>query len=213
MDSALALGFTALTVALAGGLGRPVRAALVAADLAVRDWSDAHRPAVLDTACQIGNELGRGGPLTSLSLLLAVVLVWRRRSAWPLAPVALAFALTFTVLTALKYVTDRAAPHADQPPQHLPHPELFGSGGVSYPSGHLVNAIVWYGVLVLLLAAWLPVPVRRLVRVVPPAVLTVTTVYLGFHWGTDTIAGLLLGLLLDRLVRRGMRQFRARYST
>ncbi|MBQ1068992.1 phosphatase PAP2 family protein, partial [Micromonospora sp. D75] len=40
------------------------------------------------------------------------------------------------------------------------------------------------------------------VRVVPPAVVFCTTVYLGWHWLTDSIAGLLLGLLLDRLLRR-----------
>ena len=40
------------------------------------------------------------------------------------------------------------------------------------------------------------------VRVVPPAVVFCTTVYLGWHWLTDSVAGLLLGLLLDRLLHR-----------
>lgn len=201
-DGVLVLGFTGLTVALAGGLGAASRSGLLAADRAVRDWSDGHRPPVLDTVTTVANLLGRGGPLTTLSTVIAVVLAWRTRSARPLAPVALAFGLTFTVLTALKNLTDRAAPHAYRPPDSVPHPELLGSGGVSYPSGHLVNAIVWYGVLVLLLARWLPVPARRLVRVVPAAVLTGSTVYLGFHWATDTLAGLVLGLLLERVLRR-----------
>ena len=82
------------------------------------------------------------------------------------------------------------------------HPERFGLGGQSYPSGHLVNALVWYGILALLLSPWLTPLLWRLVRIVPPVVLTLTTVYLGYHWLTDTVAGILLGVFLDRLLRR-----------
>ena len=86
----------------------------------------------------------------------------------------------------------------------VPHPErLFSDpASQSYPSGHLVVAIVWYGVLALLLTGLVPDRWRRLLRRVPPAVLFVTTVYLSFHWLTDSIAGLLLGLLLYRLLMR-----------
>jgi membrane-associated phospholipid phosphatase len=190
-DLVLAVAVAAVTLALAAG-------AFLGWDLAVRDWCDAHRPAVLYWPARAGNLLGQGGYLAELVLVLGLVLGWRRHSIRPLLPVGLAFVLTFGVLTPLKAWTDRAAPHASA----LPHPERLGSGGVSYPSGHLTNAIVWYGVLALLLAAWLPVLCRRVIRVAPPVVLCFTTVYLGFHWLTDTVAGLLIGLLLDRIMSR-----------
>lgn len=41
-----------------------------------------------------------------------------------------------------------------------------------------------------------------MIRVVPPLVVLTTTTYLGWHWLTDSVAGLLLGLLLDRLLHR-----------
>jgi len=47
-----------------------------------------------------------------------------------------------------------------------------------------------------------PPPVHRAIRVVPVVVVLVTTTYLGFHWVTDGLAGLLVGLLLDRLFSR-----------
>jgi membrane-associated phospholipid phosphatase len=190
-DALLAAAFVAVTLAVAAG-------AFLGWDLALRNWSDTHRPGTPYWLARAGNLLGQGGYLAELVLVLAVVLAWRRHSVRPVLPVAVAFALTFGILTPLKAWTDRAAPHAFV----LPHPERLGSGGVSYPSGHLVNAIVWYGLLALLLGPWLPVVWRRAVRVAPPVLLCLTTVYLGFHWLTDTVAGLLLGLLLDRVMRR-----------
>ena len=39
-------------------------------------------------------------------------------------------------------------------------------------------------------------------RIAPPVIVFCTTVYLNFHWLTDSIAGLLLGVLLARLLVR-----------
>jgi membrane-associated phospholipid phosphatase len=189
-DAVLVAGFAGLTLALWGG-------ALLGADVAVRDWCDGHRPVLLFWAARGGNLLGQGGFLAGLAAALAVLLSWRRRSVRPLLPVVAAFVLTFGALQPLKSLTARPAPHA-----LLAHPERFGPGGQSYPSGHLVNALVWYGILALLLSPWLTPVLWRVVRVVPPVVLTVTTVYLGYHWLTDTVAGVLLGIFLDRLLRR-----------
>jgi membrane-associated phospholipid phosphatase len=190
LDGLLVAGFAALTWALAAG-------AFLGWDLAVRDWVDGHQRFFHGIAWT-GNFLGQGTPLTALCLLLALFLAGRRRAVWPVLAVVAAFVLTFGTLTPLKDATDRAAPHTFS----VPHPERFGSGGNEYPSGHVTNALVWYGVLALLLSPWLPVAWRRVIRVAPPAILSVTTVYLGYHWLTDTVAGLLLGLFLDRLLRR-----------
>jgi membrane-associated phospholipid phosphatase len=189
-ELALLAGFVALTAALLAGY-------LLGIDVAVVHWCDSHRPPALDWLARQGNYLGQGGVLTLVCLGLALVLAVRRRSVRPILPVVAAFAVTFGTLQPLKTLTARPAPHAP-----LAHPERFGVEGVSYPSGHLVNALVWYGVLVLLLAPWLPHVWRLVLRIAPPAILTVTTVYLGFHWLTDTIAGLMLGFLLDHLLHR-----------
>jgi membrane-associated phospholipid phosphatase len=187
-DVVAAGAFTALTLLLSAGH-------LLTIDLSVRDWGDRHD--ALAPVAKVFNYLGQGGFFTIVSALLALFWAWRRHSVRPILPVAMAFALTFVSITALKHVTNRPAPHAT-----VPHPERFGGGGVSYPSGHLANAFVWYGVLALLLAPWLPPVWRWALRIGAPAILTFTTVYLGYHWLTDTVAGIALGSLLWRLIAR-----------
>jgi len=192
-DGLAVLGFAALTTALATGH-------LLGVDLSVRDWVDTHT--ALAPASGVLNRLGQGGFFTSVCALLAIYWAWRRHSVRPLLPVAMAFLLTYVVLTVLKTTSDRAAPHADHEVPPVVHPERFGSGGVSYPSGHLANAFVWYGVLALLLAPWLAPRWRWLLRIAAPVILAFTTVYLGYHWLTDTVAGILLGSVLWRLIAR-----------
>jgi membrane-associated phospholipid phosphatase len=192
-DLFLALGFVAVTLGVSSR-------ALIGADVWLRDWCDSHRPSVAYWAARAFNLLGQGGWLTAICLLLAAFLVWRRHSVRPVLPVLLAFALTFVSVTILKDLTDRPAPHAPSGDGYTHG--YFGAGGVSYPSGHLVNAIVWYGVLALLLGWWVAPRWRRALRIAPPAILCVTNAYLGFHWLTDIVAGVLLGLLLDRIVYR-----------
>jgi membrane-associated phospholipid phosphatase len=168
---------------------------LLAFDLRVRDWCAAHGG--LASIAVVFNYLGQGGFFTVVCGLLAVYWVWRRHSVRPLLPVIVAFVLSYVVLTVVKDITNRAAPKSP-----VAHPELFGSGGVSYPSGHLTNAFVWYGVLALLVAPWLTPRWRWFVRVAPPVILTVTTIYLRYHWFTDTAAGILVGFVLWRVIAR-----------
>jgi membrane-associated phospholipid phosphatase len=209
-DLLLLAGAAAITLALATGH-------LFALDRAVADWAADHRPpAAFDTAV-IFNYLGQGGPLTLLGVGLAVLLAVRLRTVRPLLVPVVAFALTTFTIGPLKVWTARPAPSAGIKEPYLPAEQtlpLFQHDlplrfAQSYPSGHVANAIVWYGVLALLLAPVLATFGRRLdprllltVRVVPPVVVLFTTTYLGWHWLTDSVAGLLLGLVLGRLLHR-----------
>lgn len=204
-DALLLAGFAALTAALAAGW-------LLDVDSAVAHWADRHRPRPLYWIARVLNFLGQGGwVLLPLSGGLAVTLGWRTRSIRPLLMVAAALLLTSATIGPLKLWTNRAAPRSEL----VDRVELFndlppGEYGESYPSGHVANAIVWYAVIALLLATLLrdlgrpdlPPGVRRAVRLVPPAVVFCTTTYLSYHWLTDSVAGLLLGVLLHRLLSR-----------
>lgn len=203
-ECALLAGFVALTAALASG-------AFLDLDYAVRDWWAAHLTRPVELAALGLNRLGQGGALTGLAAALAVLAAWRLGTVRPLLLVVFGFVLTTGVVLPLKHWTDRAAPRSALPDAA----ELFnalppGEYGESYPSGHVVVAIVWYGIILLLISTVLrsfgrrPVPpgVGQLVRAVPPVVVFGTTTVLGYHWLTDGVAAVLLGLLLDRAVSR-----------
>jgi membrane-associated phospholipid phosphatase len=189
--------FALLTGVLAAG-------GLLGVDTAVRDWCVSHTTQATYWLARVFNYLGNGGPLTLISLAIALFLAVRRRNLWPILPVAAAFLLTGVVIMPLQIWTERAAPGYTGPNavdlfnSSLP-PGTYDTG---YPSGHLVNTVVWYGVIALLLAPWLNRTARLWLRIAPPAIVFVTTIYLNFHWLTDSIAGLLLGVFIARLIDR-----------
>jgi membrane-associated phospholipid phosphatase len=202
-DAALVGGFVVLTAALAYGY-------LLGVDLAVREWVDANRPDAAYWVARLLNYLGQGGwLLTPVAAALAVAVGYRARSVRPLLLVGAALLLTYLTIGPLKVWTDRAAPSSTLPPTESV--QVFntlppGEYDLSYPSGHVANAIVWYGVIAVLVAALtagrLHPRLIRLVRLAPPAIVLVTTTYLNFHWLTDGLAAILLGLFLDRLLAR-----------
>lgn len=206
-EAAYASVLVAVTTALAAGTP------LIQLDLAVQDWSQAHRPPVAETVARILNRLGQGTPLLVISVLLAAWLGWRIRTVRPLLYAVAAAVLVVPTVLLIKYVTERGAPSSELPPEQtvrLMGPLPAWEYAAGYPSGHTVNTIVWYGVLVVLGTALLraygrgdpPAVLRRVVLAAPPVIVLATTTYLSFHWLTDGLAGLTLGLFIDRLLRR-----------
>jgi membrane-associated phospholipid phosphatase len=198
-DLALIAAFAAVTFALAQGH-------LLALDRHVADWADSHRPAALYWPARVLNYLGQGGQvLMPVAMVLAVLVALRRRSIRPGLVVVAAFVLTYLTIGPLKIWLDRAAPAFTGPDRTvLFNQAASGPKAMSYPSGHVANALVWYGVIALLAGALVTLSPRihLALRVVPPMIVFCTTTYLAFHWITDSIAGVFLGLVLTRLMAR-----------
>jgi membrane-associated phospholipid phosphatase len=96
------------------------------------------------------------------------------------------------VVYAFKWGTGRTAPAYPG--------SFFHRDGSSYPSGHVANAVIMWGV-----ARWqvvqfgLPDGVQRaawVLSLVGPVATGVAMVALDFHWVTDAVVGLAVGLLL-----------------
>jgi hypothetical protein len=194
-DALLVGGFALITILLAA------KTPLLHVDTAVRDFVDAHRPKWADTTLRAFNRLGQGGQvLTPLAVIVALLMARARHTVRPFLLVVGAFVITYVTIGPLKLWTDRTAPSDHK----VPNPELLFhyDPGLSYPSGHVVNAIVWYGVLATLLTGVLGPRVVTAIRYTVPLVLVFTTTWLSFHWITDGLAALLLGLFLQRILQR-----------
>jgi membrane-associated phospholipid phosphatase len=194
--------FVALTVALARGH-------LLDFDQRVADWAFAeHGQRQVYWTARTFNYLGQGAQVLMPVAAILTVLWWRRtRSIRAALPFVAAFVLTYFTIGPAKIFFDRAAPKFPLENRAvLFNPDASGALSVSYPSGHVANALVWYAVIAILLAGVLGRGLTGretfLVRFLPVIIVFVTTVYTGFHWITDSIAALFLGLVLARLIDR-----------
>lgn len=200
-DLLLLAGFAALTVAL-------VQGHLLTLDQRVADWALDHQPRIPYWTARVFNYLGQGGQiLTPVGLILTGVLFYRTRSVRALFPFIAAYVVTYLTIGPMKLYFDRAAPRYDGPYKtEMFNPVAGGDEARSFPSGHMGNSLVWYAVFGILIAALLRRTLTRweffAIRVLPVTIVFITTVYTGFHWLTDSVAGLLLGLVLARLVER-----------
>ena len=136
-----------------------------------------------------------GGRVTILVVLAGLVgyLAWRRRTVLPGFRVLTAVVLLTGVVYALKFGTGRTAPG-------YPGSYFFHDDGASFPSGHVANAVLMWGV-----ARWqavefdLPARVQRLfwwLSVVGPVLTGLSMISLDFHWVTDAVVGAAVGILL-----------------
>ncbi len=170
-------------------------------DLAAMSWSDAHRTATAWWISYTLSCLGQGGPLTIGTFAISGFLAWSRRSIRPLLLPATAFVLTYMLIGPIKLWSQRAAPHKG-PVEMFAHPTVVDGSGMAYPSGHVANSIVWWGILALILGPYLPPAVRWFLRVGMPATVAITMVYSDYHWLTDVVASVPLALVLSRLLYR-----------
>ncbi len=134
---------------------------------------------------------GRGFILIVLAGLVGY-LGWRFRTVVPLVRVLLALVLLTVVVYSFKYGTGRTAPAYPG--------SFFHRDGASYPSGHVANAVLMWGVarwqvVEYRLTAWVQRTARAL-SVAGPVATGVAMVSLDFHWVTDAVVGAAVGILL-----------------
>jgi membrane-associated phospholipid phosphatase len=133
--------------------------------------------------------LGQRGPATLTFLPFFIWVAWRQRSTAPLVLLGTALLwLNFSVGVA-KYALGRVGPmHSNQ--VH----KFFDLGNSIYPSGHVSNAVVLYG-----LVAWVAPKYRKTligIAVFLSVTVGLCTVYLRTHWFSDIVGGWIAGGLV-----------------
>lgn len=132
--------------------------------------------------------LGQRGPATMFFLPFFFWRAWRDRTPRPLVMLVTSLILLNLSVGIVKLATGRIGPGQT----HKTH-DVFVGGDI-YPSGHVSNTVVLYGLM-----AMIAVSYRRLIAVA--AVLLsvfvgLSTVYLDTHWFSDVIGGWIAGGLV-----------------
>ncbi len=192
--SVLAIAYVALTMAIAAGM-------FDALDKHVQQgmsslWSESLHPLFQAIA-----ELG-GLELTTLLMLALAIFLLRRgfgADAWVV--------LVFVAAQVLE-VLYKANLHHLGPPRTVAHADgpsitdlVSGTGPLanSFPSGHMVRAVIAYGLIAFVVQRLAPWPLARTLAI-PIATVVIVLVafdrlYLDVHWESDVLGGLLLGAI------------------
>ncbi|OLT18011.1 hypothetical protein BJF80_01555 [Serinicoccus sp. CUA-874] len=163
-------------------------------------WSDELTPRWTDFLDQVPNAVA--GQAVCLPILLAVAftLAWKHRTWRPILIAGAVEAGFYGVVGGLKIVLARTSPKADDVSGRFFNGGAAEHGwyGMTYPSGHAAEAILIYGAAAYLIVIYSHPDsrVRRRLGWVL-ALITVNAVavayYLGYHWPSDLIGGMLTG--------------------
>jgi undecaprenyl-diphosphatase len=195
----LVLGLV-LFVLVGWGVGEILTSVLRSADLnSVRDVA-AHRSAALTEAARVLTWAGSAFLLVPLALIACLLLA--RAGQRPEAfAVAVSLGGAILISTWVKLLVSRPRP---------PVAHLQGVTGASFPSGHATQASAFWLSLVLALraAGAPPMHTRVTAGLALLIVLTVAAsrVYLGVHYPSDVVAGVLLGTGWAAYVSRCLRR-------
>ena len=131
-------------------------------------------------------------PATGVVLTAIAVIIAAGRRRWRIAAYIATSVIGLTILMKIiKTIVQRPRPTVDR---------IIPESGFSFPSGHSVNAVAFYGALLVLAffylrRRWLKAIVM-LVLAAEIVLLPISRVYLGVHFPSDVTAGLLLGLVV-----------------
>jgi undecaprenyl-diphosphatase len=192
VNGALATAFVLLTVLVARQSGPLALDSRV--DRALPPPSGHGSVTLLSLPARLVTDAGLPELWVVVTLAIAGALSIRRRSAAPIRLVAPPVLVMAVAVLGLKAALGRVGPPGSDPP------DPFGL----YPSGHTATALVCAGALTALVAVSRPEWIGRL-RVasgVWAVAMAAALVQYRYHWLTDVIGSLLLGLLILRLTCR-----------
>jgi undecaprenyl-diphosphatase len=155
----------------------------------VQQFLVTHRESWLTAAMHLVTYLGDSSRVMGLALVMGLLWWWRTRNPGPLVLLTGAYVGARVIETTVKVLTHRPRPPAEQ--------ALDTFTRFAFPSAHVIYATVIYGALAFLLVTWSSRHgLRALIlatAVIIVALVGLSRMYLGAHWLTDVLGGMILG--------------------
>lgn len=160
---------------------------LVVLDRSVERWAEQSSTAATDAVLRVVTDLGGTLVVVFIAIAVALVGVWRwRRWAIPVF-LTLVIAGQSLITNQIKFWIERARPEL------RPRADFTGA---SFPSGHSATAAACYLALALVLSIGVSPRARAILLGAGVAIgvaVGTTRMFLGVHWFSDVLAGLLIG--------------------
>ena len=158
-------------------------------DAPAYQWALEHQSPFLFAVSDFLYFWGSTPGMTMIMLVITGLLCWKTRSAWPLA--AVAFTALVSVLLTVILKANLQVPRPQGIPGGPAPPETF-----SFPSGHTLNSAALIGI-----ASYLAIiyGLRRyayLIAIIAALfvlAMGASRIYIGHHWVSDVLVGLLIG--------------------
>ncbi|PPJ02126.1 PAP2 family protein [Nocardia nova] len=162
---------------------------ITGADATTLRWFVDHRNGTATAWALVITDVGSPVGVVALAVIVSGALAWRRRSVVPAVFVLGAVGFAAAASTVTKYVVARA-----RPPAVL---HLTAESDFSFPSGHTTGTTALVGAVLVVFVLTRPGYARTAVAGVCTAgivaVVAATRLYLGVHWLTDVVGGVVLG--------------------
>lgn len=161
----------------------------LALDTAIREFSYGLRNEGLTVIFKLLTYMGNWQTITILCILFLLLKALRKNFGFPLAATA--------IITTIIQKTLKISFHRQRPDVAL---HLIHQGGFSFPSGHSMTSMVFYGMLIFLCRRYIKNKriSNTLTALLSLLILLIgySRIYLGVHYPTDVIGGWSIGISL-----------------
>lgn len=159
-------------------------------DIPLLEWMEAHRNATATSIAWFFTVAGDTLCMSILALCFIGLFSWRTRSPWPAALIAVTAAGSVALTVVLKSTLGRARPPIDDALGTVP-------ASYSFPSGHTLNSVAILGIVGYIAFLLLRSVIWRILALSTLALFVLgvgwSRLYLGHHWLSDVLGGLLIG--------------------